>query len=164
MKKLLLLILILTVVGVSFSQDGSKMNANNQPVVYGRAYQFKAYTNYTATSDDTTGYVTISVPGWTTVPLGCSIVRLLCVATDSIADDIYVVGRNDYVTSITSTYADSLVGTSNTLNTAVITLRAHGVDRMPGCTQFKVGNVFRATGQGTTTGRTYKMYIQYKFP
>lgn len=163
MKKLLLLVLMLSAVNV-FAQDHSKLNATQTTVGAGRASLFKSYTNFTATSDDTTGYVTVSVPGWTSDALLCREVRLIIVATDSIADDIYVIGRNSYNTNITSTYADSLVGTSNSLNTAVITLKSSTLDRMPGCTQFRVGNVFRATGQGTTSGRTLKCYIMYIAP
>lgn len=122
---------------------------------------FKTYTTFTATSDDTSGYPTINVAGMGSDPLLCREVRLIGVATDSVAADVYAIGRNSTLTGVTVTYADSIVGTSNTSNTAVIVLRSSTIDRLTGCTQFKLGTVFRAAGQGTTTGRTLKWYIQY---
>lgn len=162
MKKLILLALMLFSVE-AYSQGA--LRANMTTAVGSRARLEKTYTNFTATSDDTSGYFTIDVPGWTSDPLFCSQVVLLGVATDSVAADVNVIGRNGSLTSdITVSYADSIVGTSNTSNTSTIILRNSTTNRLNGCTQFKVGTVFRATGQGTTTGRTMKWYLLYVFP
>lgn len=162
MKKLILLVLMLN--AYVYSQNTSQLNANQQGATAERARLFKTYTNFVGgTTGDTTGYVTINLPGWTSDPLLTSVVYLINVATDSIAADCSVQGRNGTLTSVTSTYVDSLVGTSNTSNIKVITLKDNATNRLAGCTQFKVGTVFRASGNGTTTGRSSKWYIMYKF-
>lgn len=157
------IVAILTVIPVLlFAQNTSQLNCGQVGFTAERARLEKTFTNFTATSDDTSGYFTINVPGWASDPLLCPDVRLIGVATDSISADVYVLGRNGTLTTaITASYADSIVGTSNTSNTTVIVLKAQGTDRLSGCTQFKVGTVFRATGQGTTSGRTMKWYLEY---
>jgi hypothetical protein len=160
-KYIVALLLIIGLVSTGFAQ--SEVHADGHIVADGGRL-FKTYSAFTATSDDTTGYVTINIPGFVADPLLCPLVRLVGIATDSVAADVYVLGRNRNLTAFTASYADSIVGTSNTSNTTVITLRAHGTDRLAGCTQFKVGTVFRATGQGTTAGRSLKWYIMYRLP
>lgn len=160
MKKVIFCVLMLLgVIGAS-AQDlqGTHLFLAN------KAQLFQTYTTYTATSDDTTdNFVSLTIdPVLKTDVLLASEVRLIGVATDSVAADVYVIGSNSFLTSLTETYADSLVGTSNTSNIAVITLRSSTIDRLAGKTRLKVGTVFRATGQGTTAGRTTKWYILWK--
>ena len=156
MKKILFVALMLLGTGVVFSQDigGADVFLAN------RAMLFKTYTTFTATSDDTTGFISLTTdPILKTDVLLARLVYLLGVATDSIASDVYCNGTNQSQTGFTTTYADSLVGTSNTANRVVITLKSYTIDRLAGSTQLKVGTVFRATGQGTTAGRTLKWYL-----
>ena len=157
MKKIIVAILLLFP-AIVFSQELNAGDAWRGE----RGKLFKSYAPFTATSDDTSGFVTIDIPGLVSDPLMCSEVRLLGVATDSISADVYVNGTNRKITSITASYSDSIIGTSNTLNIVVISIKANGLDRIPGCTEFKVGTVFRATGNGTTSGRTMKWYVMYK--
>lgn len=160
MKLLLSLGLMLLVVGTVFSQGDIQ---GNQLFLGSSAQLFKTYTTFTATSDDTTGYLSLQIdPVLKTQILLASEVRLLGVGTDSVAADVYVIGRNKTLTGITATYADSIVGTSNTSNTKVINLRTPDTDLLDGCTEIKVGTVFRATGQGTTAGRTLKWYLLWR--
>lgn len=147
------LVLMLVVAGFALSQSQGSNNFQAQ-----NAFLFKTYSPFTATSDDTTGIVSVSPPLSADVLLARE-VRLLGVCTDSLAADVYVIGYNRTQTAVTTTYTDSLVTTSNTGTFKVIDLRAPGVNRLAGCTEFKVGTVFRATGQGTTTGRTMKWYL-----
>lgn len=168
MKKIIMALLLVLMVSVGLAQNTSQLPGSNAPTAE-RARLFKTYNPYTATSDDTTGFVTVNLPGWGSDPLLCSEVRLILVSTDSIAADIYVIGRNGTLTTPTVVYADSIVAsdsltTMNAGSRKIITLRSSATDRLAGCTQFKVGTVFRATGQGTTTGRTAKWYILYKYP
>lgn len=169
MKKALFLVLMLSLVGISFAQNTSQLNGQPNPTAE-RARLFKTYTTYTATSDDTTGFVTVNLPTWTSDVLLCSEVRLIWVSTDSVNADLYVIGRNGTLTTPTVTYADSIVigdslaTGSNNGSRKIVTLRSSATDRLAGCTQFKVGTVFRATGQGTTAGRTTKIYVMYKYP
>lgn len=163
MKILLMFIAVLCITSpMLFAQGTSQLDGT-----YGwtaeRGRLYKTHTTFTATSDDTTGYVTINVAGFGADPLLAREVDLILVATDSVSADVYVIARNSFLTSVTSTYSDSIIGTSNTSNIKVITLKGTTLDRFSstGVTQFKVGTVFRASGQGTTAGRTLKQYIKY---
>lgn len=158
MRKILFVALMLLGTGVVLAQDIGGSNA----FLANRAMLFKTYTNFTATSDDTTGFISLTTdPILKTDVLFARQVILLGVATDSISADVYCNGTNQSQTGFTTTYADSLIGTSNSANRVVITLRSSTVDRLTGSTQLKVGTVFRASGQGTTSGRTLKWYLQW---
>lgn len=161
MKKLFLTIVTLFCVVSGFAQ----VNLGQNSLLY-KAELFKTYTNFTATSDDTTGWVTVPV----TEVLAAREVILLGISTDSIQANVYVVGRNDILTNITTTVTDSITTlgagatawSSTNPKTKVITLKTNGTNNLPGCTQFKVGTVFGVAGsQGTTTGRTMKWYLYY---
>ena len=158
MKYAILIALILLVVVPGFAQT---IKGGNQSYEFNRGTLVKSYTNFTAASDDTTGYV-----GGGTVlgadVLGASEVYLITATTDSAAVDVTFQGKNSFVTSFTASYADSVVTTSNTGATSVITLKSPTLNRLAGCTEFKIANIFRATGQGTTAGRTYKQYLMVK--
>jgi len=173
MKQYILLALTLIVVSSVFGQDEGPMTGPRQSYAE-RARLFKTYTTFTATSDDTSGWVTIACPGFESEPLLMPEVYLIAVATDSVAADIYVLGRNnsisgtlygtdDSVGTATSPYADSLRIYGNVVK-KVITLKSSTVNRLPGSTQFRVGTVFRAAGQGTTAGRTLKWYVMWNKP
>ncbi len=164
MKTMIVAFLLMLTVTVGLAQNTSQLNAGQTTPTAERWRLFKTYSPFTATSDDTTGWVTINLPGWTSDPLLCSEVAIIGVATDSIAADVYVIGRNSTQTSTTVTYADSLVGTSNSDNRTTIVLKSSTLNRLAGCTQFKVGTVFRASGNGTTTGRTMRWGIYYRYP
>jgi len=157
MKKFLLLIITcLAFVGASAQTE---LRGTSGPMAT-IAFNFKTYTNYTGSTADTTGFIKLSEPVLGADFLLWNKVYLIGVATDSVAADVYVIGRNGRLTTqITKTYADSIKGTSNTLNTVVILVEGFATDRLPGCTQVRVGTVFRGSGNGTTTGRTMKWYF-----
>lgn len=154
MKRFILLVLLCA--GITYAQDlggDGTYRAN-------KAQLFKTYTNYLSTSDDTSSTITIVPPLSANLMLARE-VRLLAVWTDSCAADVYVIGTNEHVTGITTTYTDSIVSTSNTGSFKVITLKGPSTDQLAGCTQVKVGTVFRATGNGFTAGRSLKWYVQW---
>ena len=170
MKKIFILLVAIILVLIPTSllaQNTSQLNAGQVGPTSERARLFKTYTDYLSTSDDTTGFVTINVPAWTSDPLLCSEVVLLALATDSVNADVNVIGRNGTLTSVTNTYVDSITIASNTGGTKAIVLRNNATERFTSAeTQIKVGTVFRnaASDLGTTTGRTLKWYIMYVFP
>lgn len=164
MKHLCVVALLILAVALSFSQS--------IPGEYDRARLFKTFTTYTATSDDTTGYVTVPVHD----VLNAQEVVVVCKQTDSVSADLYFLGYNLGVTDsagtheeIVSAYADSISinvnngainGTSPKYT--VIALKDATVNRLPGCTSFKVGTVFKSSNQGTTAGRTLKYYLFWR--
>ena len=164
MKWLLAVILTLTLATMAYSQ-ADVLRGVAGPAV-GRGMLIDSHTNYAnTTTHDTTGYVTTSDP-----VLGadfyaaCSEVFLVGVSTDSASFDVNVIGRNSYLTTVTTTYADSFNTTSNTGTFKVITLKDATLDRLAGCTQFKFGATARATLNGTTSGRTLKWYVMWIRP
>lgn len=133
-------------------------------------YQFKAdngdleitYTNYTATSDDTTDNWSSVFAGNVSTMVGLAReVYLYAVTTDSAALDINILLRHSGQTSLTATYVDSMITTSNTGALKVITLKDATVNRMTIYDQIKIGSVFRDSDQGTTTGRTLKWRLKF---
>jgi hypothetical protein len=95
--------------------------------------------------------------------------------TDSVNADLYFLGYNKSVTDSAGNseemdmYADSISvninngainGTSPKYT--VIPLKDATVNRLAGCSGFKVGTVFKAAGQGTTAGRQLKYYIYWR--
>ena len=133
-----------------------------------KAQLFKTYTNYTATSDDTSSYITIDPPMSSDVMMA-SEVTLILVSTDSIAADINVLGINGHLTSVLATThtdsivaSDSLAAGMNSGSVKIVVIKDPVVSVLDGATQIRVGTVFRATGQGTTAGRTAKWYIKWR--
>lgn len=149
----------------------SQVFAQSEPGKYERAKLFKTFTTFTATSDDSTGFVTVPVYD----VLNASEVVFIAKQTDSVSADLYFLGFNMGVTDSAGTveeidmYADSISinvnngainGTSPKYT--VIPLKDATVNRLAGCTSFKVGTVFKATNNGTTAGRTLKYYIYWR--
>jgi hypothetical protein len=157
MKQLVILLGLILLVSPVFSQDiggDGSFRAN-------KAQLFKTYTTYTATSDDTSRYITIVPPIGADILL-CREVRLIAVWTDSCEADINVIGINGYLTGVSGTaYTDSIVSTSNTGSFKIINIKDMTTQVLDGATQMRVGTVFRATGNGTTAGRTLKWYVQW---
>ena len=142
---------------------GFGLTANAQSVIspypghrYVKAWNFKTITTFVDASDDTTGFVSIGQLG--SLLLGRE-VGIIAVSNDSAALDIYCIGRNNVLTSVVDVFRDSLVSTSNTGGSKVIMLKDATVNRLEGMHDLKVGSVFRASGNGTTAGRTYKLYL-----
>ncbi len=122
------------------------------------AKEVKNYTDYVDGSDDTTGFLAIPVVDI----LDASEVVFVAIATDSLQADINFIGRNSKQTSVTSTYTDSLIFTSNTSNVKRIVLKDASVNRLTGQNQVKIGTVFRSTDLGLTSGRTLKWYLWWR--
>lgn len=122
------------------------------------AWNFKTHTNYVATTDDTTGYISLGQFD----PLWASEVGLIAVATDSINATVNVIGRNGALTSVTDTYTFELELISNTGGSLVTMLKDPTVNRLEGMTQFRVGTVYDSDSLGTTSGRTLKWYLFWK--
>ena len=138
---------------LAFSQEVERDGFGNARV---NAWNFKTITTFTASSDDTTGYIAIgSFPDI----LASREVAIIAVSTDTIAVDIHFIGRNRSLTSITETYSDSLVLSTGATSNRIV-LKDATLNRLEGLDEFKVGSVFRASGQGTLTGRTYKLYLK----
>lgn len=162
MKKIIFTLgLLLLFTATMYAQSGI---LGTQRSYLERAKLEKTYTNFTATSDDTSGWFTASEPAFTADYCYFPVVYLIGVSTDSVNSDVYVIGRNSFLTTVTTTYADSFNTTSNTGTFKVIPIRSSEYDNLPGCTQFKVGTVFRATLNGTTSGRYLKWYLSYYKP
>lgn len=132
-----------------------------QPV---KAFNFKSYSAVAATSDDTTGIV--KLPSLPFEVLTASEVGILWVGGDSVQAAVYIIGSNSAQTSYTLTYADSISTILSAINGAAgflatpyaryIPIKSSIVDRLPGCTRFKVGTVFTAaTGVRATYGRWF---------
>lgn len=144
----------------------------------GDADLVKTYTNYAGTNDNTTDWLTISDPVIGSRPLLATRLVAFAICTDSVHADIYFIGRNNTQTTFTTntlsagtsstTYTDSIPLPGNKDYTAslpqirAIQLVGDGVNRMPGCTQFKIRTLFKNVAQqGKTPGRTLKWHIQW---
>ncbi len=157
MKKLSLVVVLALIASVAYSQRVMS------PI---KAQLFKTYTNYTSSSDDTSGYVTVPVVS----PLEASEVGIIAVSTDSVEADIQALGRNSQLTTITAVAIDSITTlgggavawSATTPKTKVFMLKGPGVNLLAGCDQFKVGMVFHPH-EGTSTGRTLKLYLWWKY-
>lgn len=147
--KIKMILVLLLVACIGYAQE------KRAPV---NAQLVKTHTTFTASSDDTTGFITSPVPDL--LQSGGEVI-IEFVATDSVSADLYFIGSNSLLTGITETYADSLIGTSNTSNVGRIVLKDAATNRLEGLDRFKIGVVFRASGNGTTTGRTLKTYVWY---
>jgi hypothetical protein len=156
MKRMFVVAVLLMVSFTAFGQ----MNRLILPNFVIEAYNFKTYTNYTATSDDTTGNIVIDNVGQDI--LSGSEVVLYAIA-DSAAADVYIIPSNSKVTGEEGTaYADSVLTTSADNSWKVIVIKSPTVNRFPGFTSIKVGTVFRGSGQDVSTGRTFKWYLDWK--
>ena len=163
MKKLLIVALLLFSVTLAFSQS--------IPGQYERAKLFKTFTTFLATSDDTTGFVTVPI----TDVLNASEVVVVAVQTDSVNADLYFLGYNLSITDSAGNReeidmsADSIsVNVNNgaingtSPKYTVIPLKDAATNRLQGCTSFKIGTVFKSAGNGTTAGRTLKYYLFWR--
>ena len=164
MKRVLIFALFVLIPVMLFSQSITGQ--------YERALKFKTFTTFTATSDDSTGYVAAPIRD----VFDADEVVLVAKFTDSCNADLYFLGFNFGVTDsagnyeeIVDVYADSI--SVNSFNGAingttpkykVIALKDDTVNRLPGCTTFKVGTVFKATGNGTTAGRKLDYYLFWR--
>jgi hypothetical protein len=156
MKRMFVVAVMLMVAFTAFGQTQRLVLPNY--VIDG--YNFKTYTNYTATSDDTTGVISLEGVG-TNILAGSEVV--LYAVADTCAADVYVIPSNALITGEEATaYADSLVTTSADNSWKVIVVKSPTVNRFPGFTSIKVGTVFRASGQDVSTGRTVKWYLFWK--
>jgi hypothetical protein len=161
MKKLIVVLMLLTV--FSFLAEAQNVE---------KARLFKTYSTFVATNDDTTG--------WMNIPEVNGVIAsewvIIGIATDSIMTVVNVLGRNSQFKSgttylLTDVYVDSIsvfgagAGTAwsaTAPKTGVIMLKDATVNRLEGCDQFAVGNVFNAAANGTTAGRSYKLYLWYQ--
>ena len=159
MKTVTIIIALILLSSFAFSQG--YMVTGNQAFEAQKGLLFKTLTNYNAANADTTGWINCQGVLGVDV-LTAREVGVLVVATDSAKSDFVFYGRNSYVTSITDSYADSINGENNTLNIARIMLKDATVNRLEGCTEFKMSSIFRSTPtNGHTTGRTCKFYLYY---
>lgn len=124
----------------------------------------KTYTTFTATTDDTTGYISLAT---------CDLskareVAIITIATDSVQATLQFIGRNSQLTKLTDIYTDSISTLggggidwdATTPKTKVTILKGPGVNVLEGCDQLKIGTVFlNASEIGTTAGRTLKHYL-----
>jgi hypothetical protein len=159
--KLFILTLILTtgLFGQSQFDFPGYFKADNAQLLTGAS---QTWTNYLSTSDDTSDNWISIFPSGIQTSIGLAReVYLIGVATDSASADVVVLLRNAAQTGWTSSYADSAIGTSNTLNVMRITLKDATVNRMTIYDQIKIGTLFRATGNGFSTGRTWKWYVKF---
>ena len=156
MKRMLFIVVLLLVSLSAFAQYRTVL-----PNSVLEAYNFKTYTNYTATSDDTTGNITIDGVGQD-ILLGSEVV--LYAVADTVACDVYVIPSNSRITGEEGTaYADSIPAATSADNAwKVIVIKSPTVNRFPGFTSIKVGTVFRASGQDVSVGRTFKWYLFWK--
>lgn len=154
MKKLMFILPFLFI-GIGSAQEIINFGESNTGIA---AWNFKTYTNYIATSDDTTGYITA---GQFDI-LWASEVGIISVSTDSVNATVNVVGRNGVLTSVVDTYTFEVELIGNTGGTLVTMLKDPTVNRLEGMTQFKVGTVYDTDSLGTTTGRTLKHYLFWK--
>jgi hypothetical protein len=160
MKKLIVVLMLLAV----FSFLAQAQNVE-------KARLFKTYATFVHTNDDTTGWMAIpEINGVIASEWG-----IIGIATDSIMTVVNVLGRNSQIKSgttfqLTDVYIDSIsvlsAGTTawsaTAPKTGVIILKGPGINRLEGCDQFAVGNVFNTAANGTTAGRTYKLYLWYQ--
>jgi len=161
MKKfIVILALALLSVGSAFSQA-----EYTGPALYyaNEAQLFKTFTNYITTSDDSTGFISFNIdPVLRSRILLAREVRVIAVATDTVYVALNWIGRNGTLSTVGSTATgDSLYydGTGSVFK--VFDIRTSDTDLLAGSTMMKAHVVFAngATHQGTTTGRTLKLYL-----
>lgn len=148
MKQLILSIFLLVFAGSVLAQSVGDVTTGGTTRIYVK-------TNFTTSTADTTNYFDISK---------YSDVGFIYQSTDSAAFDIYFDGRNNLITAVTTTYADSLVTTSNTGSQTSTVIKSTTLNRLPNETQVRMRVIARNTGQGTTSGRTLKGYLVFKQP
>lgn len=143
----------------------------NSPIV--KAKLLKTYTNYTTSTADTTGYISLADADLYLAREVC----LIGIATDSIQATVQVIGRNTQIVTgttylLTDVYTDSIssLGAGTTAwaatnpKTKVIVVKGPGVNVLEGCDQFKVATlVINAASNGTTSGRYLKWYLWVKW-
>jgi hypothetical protein len=157
MKRLIFAVLLVMSVSTLFAQQ------SRGPFI--PALNIKTYHPFTATSDDTTGWITVPVKD----VLDASEITLIWVSNDSVQAAVYVIGKNtslsskakvltytDSISTIAQAFADSAAFASSYYMKG-IPIKGPGYNRLPGCTSFKVGTVFTAaTGTRVTNyGRWY---------
>ena len=130
-----------------------------------RGVLVKTVTNFTAASDDTSGYISL-LPN-----LGMyREVVVYAIASDSIQAQIQILGQNTKNTTYTQVAIDSIsvVGggavawSASVPKCKGITVKGGNANLIPGCDRFKIGVVCGAASAiGTTTGRTLKLYVWY---
>lgn len=148
------MLLVVLTLASSWTFSQTKTGSLSNPVVTStdRVYQ---KVNFTTATAETTNYISVRDMGeW----------GLIYEATDSVGVDFVVTGRNSVVQAITTTFADSLVGTSNTSNTASRVFKSETVNTFPNEDQIKISVIARGSGQGTTSGRALKIWMYYKKP
>lgn len=123
--------------------------------VYHPADLIYSKTNYTGTTLDTTAY--LPIPFY-------SELGYLIVSTDSAVFDVYFDGKNSSQSGVTTTYADSLKTTVNAGAAASILIKGPGTWRLPNENLIRFRVAARVTGNGTTAGRTLKIYRTSKAP
>jgi hypothetical protein len=157
MKRMFVVAVLLLVAVSAFAQVTNRVVLPNFVIP---AYNFKTYATYTATSDDTTGNITIDGVGQN-ILLGSEVV--LYAVADTCAADVYIIPSNSQISGEEGTaYADSVVTTSLDNSWQVIVIKSPTVNRFPGFTSIKVGTVFRGAGQDVSAGRTFKWYLMWK--
>ena len=158
MKKLLF-VMVLLAVAVSFTMAQSYVSTPGGGQML-RAWNFQTYTNYVATTDDTTGF--INLPNWK----GLNNARELyigIVATDSVNATATLQTYNLDV----STTAIALAAGTKEIELGVNggpalvfwTIKSPTVDLLAGATSFKLQVIFDTDSLGVTAGRTLKFYL-----
>jgi hypothetical protein len=161
MKHIIAVALVMLLAVTAFGQ-------NSQPGKYDHAQLVKTYTNYTSATADTTAWLT-----------SCDIVRARYLAvikyqTDSAHADIYFMGRNTALPAVATTkYVDTFVdsipyrgGATTALapRVTVRVLKGPGVDVLEGCNEFRIGTIFKNSGEnGNTTGRVVQYYVVWSY-
>jgi len=119
------------------------------------------YSNYVNDDDNTTAYMTFNLDPTLTTRIGqAREVVLLARWTDSLTADLTFTMRNASITGHTTTYADSIISTSNTGGYKAIVFKDAATNLMAGgYDELKVQTVHRAAGAGTTASRYLKWYL-----
>ena len=160
MKYVLVLVLAVFALSVGYSQ--SVVSVPSLP-----ASLIKTFTNYTAASDDSSGYLAFP----SSLPLDASEVGVIFVATDSIQATLTFQGLNSRLGYVIDQYVDSIStlgggagGWSATVRKVkVVMLKDATVNVLAGCDRFKVVTTFlNASEIGTTSGRTLKEYLFWR--
>jgi hypothetical protein len=164
MKFIVVIAALLLLSCVSYSQQVMDLGRGSFAI---DGWLFSTHTNYTSSTADTTGAITIGTLG--DAPLRAKYVAIIAVATDSVEINLNVIGWNRYVglTATKTVYVDSITTLGAGAGTAwsatapklkVVVLKGPNKDNLPACTDFKVGVNALAT-QGTTSGRYLKLYL-----
>lgn len=161
MKRILFVVMLMAFAATAFSQVVGGQ--------YVKALTVKTYHPFTATSDDTTGYITVPVVD----VLNASEVAITWVSDDSVQAAVYVIGSNSGLSTKAQAvvYTDSISSILSTINGAAGFLTTHyrksipikgpGYDRLPGCNRFKIGTVFTAA-TGTRAANTGRWYLTWR--